>query len=220
MLALPEKGPRNADERSMGSINHLSNSYLQSILNSTLQGSGLTANTAANSPGSASLGSQDNSQLSPFAQLLTTLQQLEQSNPTQYKQVTAQIATNLESAAKTAQSEGNTAAATELNQLSTDFTNASTSGQLPNIQDLAQATGATGAHGHHHHHHHASSSDANSSSSDSSSSTANTTSASSTDPLSQLLSAFQTNANQSNSLNPMNIILNTLSNAGISTSNT
>lgn len=204
----------------MGSINHLSNSYLQSILNSTLQGSGLTANTAANSPGSASLGSQDNSQLSPFAQLLTTLQQLEQSNPTQYKQVTAQIATNLESAAKTAQSEGNTAAATELNQLSTDFTNASTSGQLPNIQDLAQATGATGAHGHHHHHHHASSSDANSSSSDSSSSTANTTSASSTDPLSQLLSAFQTNANQSNSLNPMNIILNTLSNAGISTSNT
>src|ERR1019366_2800930 len=47
-------------------------------------------------------------------------------------------------------SDGNTTAATQLNQLATDFTSASKSGQLPSVQDLAQAVG-----GHHHHHHHA-----------------------------------------------------------------
>ncbi len=82
---------------------------------------------------------------------MNTLQQLQQSNPTNYQQVTQQIATNLQAAAQTAQSEGNTTAANQLNQLATDFTNASTSGQLPNIQDLAQAMGG---HHHHHHHHH------------------------------------------------------------------
>ena len=92
----------------------------------------------------------DNSRLSPFAQLMSTLQKLQQSDPAKYQQVTQQIATNLQSAAQTAQTAGNTTAATQLNQLATDFTNASKSGQLPNIQDLAQAVG-----GHHRHHHHA-----------------------------------------------------------------
>lgn len=88
----------------------------------------------------------DSNQLSPFAQIVSTLQQLEQSNPAQYAQVTKQISTNLQNAAQTAQSGGNTTQANELNQLATDFTNASTSGQLPNLQDLAKAIG-----GHHHH---------------------------------------------------------------------
>ena len=73
---------------------------------------------------------------------MSTLQQLQQSDPTKYQQVTQQIATNLQSAAQTAQAEGNTTAANQLNQLATDFTNASQSGQLPNVQDLAQAIGA------------------------------------------------------------------------------
>jgi hypothetical protein len=93
----------------------------------------------------------DSSQLSPFAQLMSTLQQLQQSNTAEYQQVTQQIATNLQAAAQTATADGNTTAATQLNQLSTDFTNASTSGQLPNAQSLAQALGG----GHHHHHFHA-----------------------------------------------------------------
>jgi len=66
----------------------------------------------------------DGSQLSPFAQILSSLQQLQQSNPSQYQQVTRQIATNLQNAAKTAQSEGNTTAANQLNQLANDFTTA------------------------------------------------------------------------------------------------
>ena len=128
----------------------------------------------------------DNSRLSPFAQLMSTLQQLQQSDPAKYQQVTQQIATNLQSAAQTAQSDGNTTAATQLNQLAGDFTTASKSGQLPNIQDLAQAIGG----GHHHHHHaHAASAD-----SDSTSSSASTSASQTPSPL---LAAFQTNGTQS-----------------------
>jgi DNA-binding transcriptional MerR regulator len=172
---------------SMSPVNSVTN-YLQSVLSTTLQGAGLTTKTNASSLQLPS----DTSQLSPFVQVMNTLQQLEQSDPTKYQQVTQQIATNLQAAAQIAQSEGNTTAANQLNQLATDFTNASTSGQFPNIQDMAQAMG-----GHHHHHHHHSS---GTSSSSSSSSTVD-----------QLLAAFQTSASQNDSLDPTSIILNTLS---------
>jgi hypothetical protein len=159
---------------------------------------------------------------------MSTLQQLQQTNPSQYQQVTSQIATNLQSAAQTAQSEGNTTASNQLSQLATDFTNASKSGQLPNIQDLAQAVG--GHHHHHGHHAHAASSDSSSSSSSSSSpsststsstsnTTNNTTNNVTSQSLSQLFAAFQSNQTQSDALNPMKIIQSTLSNAGILTSN-
>ena len=143
--------------------------------------------------------------------MLNELQQLQQSDPTKYQQVTQQVATNLQSAAQTAQSNGNTTAANQLNQLATDFTNASTSGQLPNVQDLAQAIGSH----HHHHHSHAASAD-----SDGNSST-NTSSSSASSSVSQalegqLLAAYQANGGQTDPLNPMSIILNTLSSAGIS----
>ena len=189
---------------SISSINNLSSSYLQSILSSALQGT-TSAGKSLSSTGASSVTAQsENGQLSPFAQLMSTLQQLQQSNPTEYKQVTQQIATNLQNAAQTAKTDGNSTAATQLNQLATDFTNASQSGQLPNMQDLAQAIG-----GHHHHHHsHAASTDADSTSS--SSSTSQT--------LSQLLSAFQANSTQNESLDPMAIITNTLSSAGINIS--
>jgi hypothetical protein len=189
----------------MGSIASLSTSYLQSVLNSVLQSSGLTG-TAQKTQGSSAPSTAlqaDNTQLSPFAQITSELQQLQQSDPTKYQQVTAQIATNLQSAAQTAQASGNTAAASQLNQLATDFQNASTSGQLPNFQDLAQA-----ASGHHHHHHaHA----APAASSDSATNTASQS-------LSQLLTGLQSNGASSDALNPMNIILNTLSTAGIGSS--
>jgi hypothetical protein len=183
-------------------INGLSSSYLQSILNSTLQAAGVTTgSTATNS--STALQQPDNGQLSPFARVASELQQLQTSDPAKYKQVTAQIGANLAKAAETAQSSGNTTAASQLKQLSADFTNASQTGQLPNLQDLAKATG-----GHHHHHAHAASAD-----SDANSSASPATG--------QLLSALQTNGNQStgnqsdNALNPLAIISSTLSNAGI-----
>ena len=198
-------------------INNLSNSYLQSIVGTALQNAGVTSNTSSTS----SIATQpDNGQLSPFAQMMSTLQQLQQSNPTQYQQVTQQIATNLQTASQTAQSEGNTNAAAQLNQLSTDFTKASQSNQLPNIADLAQAVGGH-HHGGHHHHVHAASPDSDSSSStDSNSSNSSGSSTSTTSPiqtLSQLLTSMQTNAAPSDALNPMSIIMSTLQNAGITT---
>lgn len=189
----------------IGPIN-LSSSYLQTVLGTALQGTGLTSQTTG---ASLSSTSSDSGQLSPFAQLMSTLQQLQQSDPAKYKQVTSQIATNLQSAAKTAQSDGNTAAANQLTQLSSDFSTASTSGQLPNISDLAQAVGGGHHHGHHHH--------AEAASTDSD--TSSTASSNSNQGISQLLSALQTNSAQSDSLNPMSIIFNTLSQAGL-TSNT
>ncbi len=207
----------------MGTASSLSSSYLQSMLNTVLQNSGLAAKTTGsgrNGIGASTSASQtDNQQLSPFAQVITELQQLQQTDPTKYQQVTQQIATNLQSAAQTAQADGNSTAANQLNQLATDFTNASKSGQLPNMQDLAQAIG-----GHHHRHSHGggadadASSSADGSSSDSSSSTASSGSAA-TRASSQLLSAFQANGSSDESLNPMTIILNTLSTAGIGSSN-
>lgn len=190
---------------STSSINNLSSSYLQQILASALQNaSSTTNNTGGSLSGVNALTTTqtDNGQLSPFAQLMNTLQQLQQSNPAEYQKVTEQIATNLKSAAQTDQADGNTAGATALNQLAADFMNASTSGQMPNVQDLAQALG-----GHHHHHHHFSAS----ADTDTNSSTTNSSSTS------QLLSAFQANGAQ-NSLNPMNIIFDTLSSAGINLS--
>lgn len=199
----------------MGSISQLSSNYLQSILSAALQNTNSTTNATAKGVSITSIAQPtDNPQLSPFAQLMSTLQQLQQSNPAEYKQVTQQISTNLQTAAQTATTQGNTTLANQLNQLSTDFSNASTSGQLPNIQDLAQAMGGASGHHHHHGHGHAESSDSSSDSTSSSSTTTTTNSA-----LSQLMSALQSMGTQSNSLNPMTIISNTLSSAGITSSN-
>jgi hypothetical protein len=206
---------------STSSINNLANSYLQTLLGANSGGPSL--NTASKSASTTSSQQPDNGQLSPFAQVISSLQQLQQSNPTEYQQVTQQIATNLQSAAQSATNEGNTSAASQLNTLASDFTTASQNGQLPNISDLAQAIGG-GGHHHHHHGHHATSSDSSTDSSSSSSSSSSTSSTSSTgatstsgssSPLDQLLAAFQSNATQSDSLNPLSIITNTLTSAGI-----
>jgi hypothetical protein len=190
-------------------VNLLSSGYVQPILTSALTAAGLTTDKTNNSltgtGASSSVAQQpDSSRLSPFAQLMNTLQQLQQTDPAKYKQVTGQIATDLKTAADTAQKDGNTAAADKLNQLSSDFTKASQSGDLPNIKDLAQAVGA-----HHGHHHRAHAAPAAS----------DTDSTDSTSAQSQLLAAFQTSNTQSDALNPMSIIMNTLSQAGIATSN-
>ena len=195
---------------SIGSLNPLSNTYLQSILTSAIQGTGLTTNSANNSLSTSAASSitqaPDNSHLSPFAQLMSQLQKLQQTDPAKYQQVTGQIATNLQTAAQTATAAGNTTQAAQLTQLSNDFSSASKSGQLPNMQDLAQAVG-----GHHHHHHHHA--EAASTDPTSTSSTSPTSSVSQT--LSQLLGGYQTNTPQAGSSDPLSIIMSTLSSAGI-----
>lgn len=131
----------------MGSIN-LSTTYLQSVFSSGVQDTSAPTGTTGGGPSTVGVVSTelppDNSQLSPFAQVISILQQLQQSDPSQYQQITQQIVTNLQKAAQTAQSDGNTTAANQLNQLAADFTTASKSGQFPNVQNLAQAV-------HHHH---------------------------------------------------------------------
>jgi hypothetical protein len=209
--------------KTMSAINTNPLSYLQSLLSNALQGTSETTKPTTNqttTSASSSIGQQqDSTQLSPLAQLLSTLQQLQQSNPTQYAQVTQQIATNLQAAAQTAASDGNTAAANQLSTLATDFSNASTSGQLPNIADLAQAVGG---HGHGHHHSHGASSDSDSST-DTSSSSASTSSTNTA--LSQFLASLNAsgadgaNGTQNDSLNPIAIIFNTLATAGVTSSN-
>jgi hypothetical protein len=184
----------------ISSIYNLSSSYLQSILSPSLQSASSTGSTSSSTGTSSVTAQPENGQLSPFAQVMSTLQQLQESNPTEYQQVTQQIATNLKSAAQTATTDGNSTQATQLNQLAADFTSASQSGQLPNIQDLAQAMGG----GHHHHHFHGGSSDADSNSS--------------TSQISQLLAAFQANSAQNEATNPTAIIMNTLSSAGFGNS--
>ena len=219
-------GAGRADRKGMNlsSINNYSNNNLESVLSKALQGTGVSLNSPSTSTSGSTGVATDSSQLSPFAQLLSTLQQLQQSNPTEYQKVTQQIANNLQTAAQTAQSNGNTSQATQLTQLAKDFTAASTSGQLPNIQDLAQAIGGGG---HHHHSHGGSSSSSSSSTGDSDSSNSTSasggSSASSTTSqaaLEQLLATFQNGSgSQTSSLNPMSIIMNTLSSAGITSTN-
>lgn len=191
----------------MSSIGNLAGSLLQSVLGVGVLSNNNTSTVTNTASSSSTPLLQGTGQLSVFAQLAAKLQQLLQNYPAQYQQVTQQIATNLQTAAQKAQSGGNTTAAAQLNQLATDFTSASTSGQLPNLQDLAQAVG--GHHGHHHH--------LQLDSGDGSSSSTSTSSSASTSPaLSQLLASLQANTVQNGSLNPSTIIQNTLANAGVS----
>lgn len=178
----------------ISSLSSVYTNFIQPLLGGT---SAASSAQGSSSVSSASGLPADSKKLSPFAQLVTTLQDLQQQSPTQYQNVTSQIATNLQAAAQKAQSGGNTALASQLTQLATDFKNSSQNNQLPDFQDLASAI----SQGHHRHGH-----------SDSSTSAAGSSSSNSATQLSQ----FTTGQNQS--LEPAAIIMNTLSSAGISLS--
>jgi hypothetical protein len=159
---------------STSAITNLSGSYLEQALVGALQSiTGNTTTPARTTTGAtgATSSQSDSSRLSPFAQLVSGLQQLQQADPSEYKQFTAQVATNLQSEAQTVQAQSPGTAA-QLTQLAADFTGASQTGQLPNLQDLAEAVGgggsgaAGGGHGGHHHHHHSESSTSSSASPD------------------------------------------------------
>jgi hypothetical protein len=119
----------------------LAGGYMQSFIKGAVNGSSSSSNTSTSAAPN---------QHSSFAQILSSLQQLEQSNPSQYQQVTQKVAGNLQTASQLATASGNTAVASQLTRLSTDFKNASTSGQMPNVQDLAQAVGVGGGRMQHH----------------------------------------------------------------------
>ena len=83
---------------------------------------------------------QDSTQISGPGQLMSQLQQLQSSNPAEFKQVTAQIAQTLQQDASTQTG----SAATALQQIASQFQQASQTGQMPLPAD--------GASGHHHGH--------------------------------------------------------------------
>jgi hypothetical protein len=197
---------------SIGPLINLADGYIQSLFSTPSSGTSQagTASTGTSTSG----GTQDTNQLSPFAQVLSSLQQLQQSNPTQYQQVTQQISANLQTAAQTATANGNTSLANELNKLSADFSSASTSGQLPNVQDLAQAIGGGG----HHHFHHGGGASITSTPSSTGSSGGTATTGNGLSQLIQSLSPSQTGPTANNSLNPLSIIDSTLSSAGVQVS--
>jgi len=187
---------------------------LQSIVSSALTDVSKTNRPASlNDPESVSATQRqpDRTSLSPFAQMLTRLQQLQQSEPAKYKSVTQQIANKLEAAAGTEQSEGNTAAADRLNQLSGDFSKASGTGDLPNIQDLAKAVG------HHRGGHHMRTPRATDPDSSSTSSTGGVTTSGSgaMQSLQTLLQTLESNPGQGGSNDPLQIITTTLANNGM-----
>jgi len=93
---------------------------------------GSTAEPDTEAPG-------DTAQLSPFAQFVAVLEDLRSSDSAKYAQVSRKVAAILDRNAEIARSQGNASAARQLEQLSADFLEASTSGNL--LQDLSAAVG-------------------------------------------------------------------------------
>ena len=84
---------------------------------------------------------QDDSQVSDFAKLMEQLESLRTSDPDKYKDVTAKVATQLEDAAKSAASNGDTQAASALNDLASKFKTASETGEQVDLRPSGGSSG-------------------------------------------------------------------------------
>jgi len=147
-------------------ISSISSLYSSANTASLTSATGSTASTASLS-GAGSAVSVD---ISKPGQLWRQLQALAQSDPSQFKEVTAEIASQLKDAASS--QTGNQA--DFLNNLADRFQTASQSGNFADlVPSQGQAQAQPGAH--HHHHHHAQSVDSSSSSAPTSTSTSSTT---------------------------------------------
>ena len=202
----------------ISSLSGLSGSHIHSLFGAarTRFGHG-TSGSQTNGIAAGLTMPQDEQQLSPFAQMLTTLQKLQQTDTTKYRQVAQEIAMDLQKASASVDP-ADQDTANQLYRLSADFSQAAQTGQLPDIQDLA--TAFTSGLQHHRHQQASLSSDAlgdGSSASSSIASGGNSTSATSNirQLFSQLLAALHARSNGSESLNPTSIIFNALSNAGV-----
>lgn len=118
----------------IGPLAGIAGNYLESLFASPASGS----STATTAPGNTTGGPSATNQISPFAQVLDSVQGLAQS---EYQQVTQQISGNLQTAAQSAAANGDTSLAGELTKLSGELGSASISWQLPNLNSLAQAIG-------------------------------------------------------------------------------
>jgi hypothetical protein len=105
----------------------------------SLLGNHSNAGTSTSTPASSIQDSNGNVDLSAAAQLFSKLQDLSQSNPSQFKQLTAQVSAQLQADAQQATG----AASNFLSDLSAKFNTASQTG----------STASLTPHGHHGHHH-------------------------------------------------------------------
>ena len=127
---------------------------LTSLLPVTLQPGNAISRTSANPfTTSQTQTPTDSPSISPAASFLSMLQHVQQQNPTLFKQITSRLATQFQNQANTAAAQGNSTEASQLKQISTEFQNSSTTGQLPSAQELQQAGFGTHHGGHHGHHH-------------------------------------------------------------------
>jgi uncharacterized protein YidB (DUF937 family) len=148
-LVLTGTGAGSADKGFMSTpaINPISAATLEQALDTVENAATTSIATVASSTTVANSARQsDSSQFSPLGQLISTLQHLQKTDPTKYKEVTQLIATNLQTTAQTAKTQGNSSEAKQLTALAADFSSASNSGNLSTlVKDL------TPAGGRHHH---------------------------------------------------------------------
>jgi hypothetical protein len=173
----------------MSSISNTLQTLNTSLLSEINTFNSTQASTTASTSTSARTSS-DSVGVSPFAQLMQQLQQLQTTNPTEFKQVMSDGATQLQAAA--AQSTDPSQVAF-LNNLAAKFQTAADTGNVSAIQPQGASSGTYAPHGHHHHHAASSSSADGSTSSTGTSSTTTPTDLASL--LSQLLGSGQSGLN-------------------------
>jgi hypothetical protein len=91
--------------------------------------------------------STSSARISKLGDYMKQLQELQQSDPEKFKEVTAQIAQKLEDAAKTASTDGDTRKSEALTELAGKFKTASQDGTMPDLKP-PQGHGPRGAGGH------------------------------------------------------------------------
>lgn len=110
--------------------------------------SAITSGTTSQTSATSATGS-DGSTISPQADLMNKLKQLQETDPAEFKAVTQQISDQL----KTEAGNATGSQADSLNKMSANFAAASSSGTMAALQPQQGAqSGSSG--GHHHHHHH------------------------------------------------------------------
>jgi len=171
----------------MGSIGSTLNSINSSLL-SEIQALSSTSSSSSTAAATQSAASSDQVNFSQAADLFKQLQQLQTSNPTEFKQVLTDAATKLQTAA-TQQTDSQ--AASFLNNLASRFQTAANTGDLSALHPQSPS-GTSGTH-HGHHGHKAAGNDGDADDNTSSSSTSSTSSTT---------AATNNNANLLSLLNP------------------
>ncbi len=168
----------------------------------TASASGVSSITGANGSSSVTSASGDGSSLSSAAKLFSTLHTLSESNPAEFKKISAQIAAQLQQAASSATG---TAQASALNELAAGFQKAAQTGQFSDLFSQSGSTASTSHAGGHHSHYHSH----NDGDGDATSSSASAAGQSTSDPVnaifSQALSQIQTDLKSSLSATAVSI---------------